>query len=394
MIRVAVTGMGVISAIGRNVSEFAWALRHGQSGIGPISSLDTSYLRFHNGAEVRGEVPIAPGLDRFAQLALMAAREAVAGIEWTPQLKEEAAVITGTSIGGQSTQDAAFHMLYAERTNRLHPLSISRTMPNAGTSQISIELGIQGPSFTIASACSSAAHAIGQAFRMVRSGEVPLAIAGGSDAPFSFGMLKGWEAMRVISPQTCRPFSKDRDGTVLGEGAAILVLEPWDAARSRGTRIHGEITGFGMSSDASHITQPSREGAARAIGRALADAAWVPEQIGYINAHGTGTIVNDAIESAALRSVFGPHANRLAVSSTKSMHGHALGASPALEAVATILGLRDGFLPPTVNFTERDKECDLDVLPNHARIASVECALSNSFAFGGLNAVLAFRCPP
>jgi nodulation protein E len=254
-----------------------------------------------------------------------------------------------------------------------------------------MEFGITGPSFTISTACSSAAHAIGQAYWMIRSGGAELALTGGSEAPFSFGILKAWEAMRVVSPETCRPFSKDRRGMILGEGAAMFVLEPLEAARARGAAIHAEIVGFGMSADAAHITQPSAEGAARAMRAALRDAGLAPEQIGYVNAHGTATPANDVTETAALRSVFGAHANRLPVSSTKSMHGHALGAAAALECLATALALRDGVLPPTANFTEPDPECDLDVIPNHARPAQVEYALSNSFAFGGLNAVLALR---
>lgn len=395
MTRVAVTGIGVICSIGRNVSEFTGSLRCGRSGIGPIASVDMAKFRFRNGAEVRDLLPEMHGLDRFAQFASIAAREAIegAGIEWTPGMKENAAVITGTSIGGQSTQDQSFHSLYAQGMDRLHPLSITKTMANAGASHISIEFGLMGPAFTIASACSSSAHAIGQAFRMVRSGDVPLAIAGGSEAPFSFAMLKAWEAMRVISPRTCRPFSKDRDGTVLGEGGAMLVLEPLESARARGAVIHAEIVGFGMSSDANHIAQPSREGAARAMRRALDDAGLTPDCIGYVNAHGTGTILNDVTEAAAIRDVFGQHTDRLPVSSTKSMHGHALGGSSAIEAVATILALRDGFLPPTANFNEPDSECAFDVVPNRAREADPEYAMSNSFAFGGLNAVLLFRAP-
>jgi len=228
----------------------------------------------------------------------------------------------------------------------------------------------------------------------VRSGATGLAITGGSEAPFSFGILKAWEAMRVVSPETCRPFSKDRRGMILGEGSAMLVLEPWDAARARGARIHAEIVGFGMSADAGHITQPSAEGAARAMRSALRDASLAPEQIAYINAHGTATPANDPTETAAIRAVFGAHAGRLAVSSTKSMHGHALGASAALECLATVLALRDGILPPTANYSQPDPECDLDVIPNHARAAQVEYALSNSFAFGGLNAVLVLRAAP
>jgi nodulation protein E len=226
---------------------------------------------------------------------------------------------------------------------------------------------------------------------MVRSGATDLAIGGGSEAPFSFGILKAWEAMRVVSTETCRPFSKDRKGMILGEGGAMLVLEPLEAAQARGARIHAEIVGFGMSADAGHITQPSAEGATRAIRAALRDAHLAPEAIGYINAHGTGTSANDPTETAAIHAVFGAHAGRLAISSTKSMHGHALGASAALECLATALALRDGLLPPTANYREPDPECDLDVIPNVARRAQVEYALSNSFAFGGLNAVLALR---
>ena len=226
---------------------------------------------------------------------------------------------------------------------------------------------------------------------MVRSGVAPLAIAGGSEAPFFLGVLKAWEAMRVISKDTCRPFSADRSGMILGEGGAMLVLEPLDVALARGARPIAEIVGFGMSSDAGHITQPSAEGAALAMRSALHDAGLAPEQIGYINAHGTATEANDRTETASIRSTFGAYADRLAISSTKSMHGHALGAAGALEAAATVLALRNGVLPPTANFTTADPACDLDVIPNCSRNLSVEACLSNSFAFGGLNAVLAFK---
>jgi nodulation protein E len=264
-------------------------------------------------------------------------------------------------------------------------------MANAGASHISMEFGITGPAYTVSTACSSANHAIGQAFRMVRDGDVELAIAGGSEAPFGFGMMKAFEAMRVVSPDTCRPFSKGRRGFILGEGGAMLILEPLDAAMARGATVYAEIVGFGMSSDAQHITHLSSEGPVRAMRAALRDAELLPEQIGYINAHGSGTQINDAMETCAIRKLFGAHAERLAVSSTKSLHGHALGATGALEAVCAILALKNGLLPPTANFTEPDPECDLDVVPNRARPAHVEFALSNSFAFGGLNAVLAFR---
>jgi len=400
MRRIAITGMGAISALGRSVPEFAASLCQGRSGIGPIQSTDCSQLRFRNGAEVCGythqpyfEDRRADFMDRFAQFAVIAAREAVAGagITWTPELRENAAIITGSCVGGQSTEDIGFHEVYKLGHNRVHPLTIPKTMANAGASHISMEFGITGPSFTVSTACSSAAHAIGQAYWMLRSGVADLALTGGSEAPFSFGILKAWEAMRVVSPETCRPFSKDRRGMILGEGAAMFVLEPLEAARARGATVHAEIVGFGMSADAGHITQPSAEGAARAVRAALRDAALAPEQIGYINAHGTATPANDITETAAIRAVFGAHADRVPVSSTKSMHGHALGAAAALECLSAVLALRDGILPPTANFTEPDPECDLDVIPNHARRAQVEYALSNSFAFGGLNAVLALR---
>ena len=400
MHRVAVTGIGAICALGRNTEDFAATLREGRSGIRPIQSADCSTLRFRNGAEVCAydhrpyfDDKQADFMDRFAQFAVIAAREAVsdAGIEWLPSLRENAAIITGSCVGGQSTEDAGFTNVYKLGQTRVHPLTIPKTMANAGASHISMEFGITGPSYTISTACSSSSHAIGQAFWMVRSGGAPVAITGGSEAPFSFGILKAWEALRVVSPDTCRPFSRDRKGMILGEGAAMLVLEPLEAARARGARIHAEIVGFGMSSDASHITQPSAEGAARAMRAAVCDARLMPEAIGYINAHGTGTPANDLTETAAIRAVFGPHADRLAVSSTKSMHGHALGAAGALEALAAILALRDGFLPPTANYNEADPQCDLDIVPNVSRQADIEYALSNSFAFGGLNAVLLFR---
>ena len=400
MPRVAVTGIGVVCALGRDTGEFAEALFQGRSAIAPIEGIDISKLRFSQGAQVRGFTHSlhfgdreADFLDRFAQFAVVAAREAVsdAKIEWTSDLKASAAVITGSCLGGQNTKDAVFEGLYGRQLGRVSPLTISKVMANAGASHISMDFGITGPSYTFSTACSSAGHAIGHAFRTIKNGEAPLAIAGGSDAPFSWGLLKSWEAMRVISPDTCRPFSKGRTGMILGEGAAMFVLEPLEAARERGARVQAEIVGFGMSSDASHITQPSPAGAALAIRRALREAGMLPEQVGYINAHGTATVVNDVCEASAIRDVFGQHTGRIALSSTKSLHGHALGAAAALEAAATILALRQGILPPTANFLGPDPECDLDVIVNESRKQQVEHALSNSFAFGGMNAVLAFR---
>jgi nodulation protein E len=395
--RVAVTGIGVISALGSTRPAFWDALAAGRSGIRPLTLVPEGSTRFPNAAEVPGyrasdyfDEKEAGFLDRFSQFALIAAREAVAdsGITFDDTLRENAAIVTGSCAGGQTTQDEGFHGLYAMKNTRFAPLSIPKVMANAGASRISLEYGITGPVYTVSTACSSANHAIGQAFWMVRHGTAAVAIAGGSEAPFSMGMLKAWEAMRVISPDTCRPFSRDRRGLILGEGAAMLVLELLDRAQARGAHIWGEIVGFGMSSDAHHITQPSAAGAAKAMRSALSDSGIQVDAVDYINAHGTGTPSNDPTESEAIRSVFGERAEKIPVSSTKSMHGHALGAAGALEAAATLFAIHEGVIPPTANFTEADPACNLDIVPNTARAALVQYALSNSFAFGGLNAVL------
>lgn len=402
MRRVVVSGMGVISALGRETASFAASLAAGRSGIGPITLVDAEHLqlRFRNGAEVSGfraedyfDAREASLMERFAQFAVIAATEAItqAGIAWTPELREETAIVTGSCLGGRGVEEAGYWELFHHNKSRVHPLTIPLSMTNAGASHISMRFGIEGPAYTVSTACSSAGHAIGQAFHMVRSGAAPMAITGGSEAPFFIGGLKAWEAMRVISKDTCRPFSAERTGMILGEGAAMLVLEPLETALARGMTPLAEIVGFGMSADAGHITQPVSTGPARAMRLALRDAGLAPEEIGYINAHGTATEANDRTETAAIRAVFGAHADRLAVSSTKSMHGHSLGAAGAIEAVASILALRDGLLPPTANFLSPDPACDLDVIPNVARPADVEACLSNSFAFGGLNAVLAFK---
>jgi nodulation protein E len=398
--RVVITGIGVVSPIGLTRDAFWRSLVAGECGIRTIQSADFDQLRFKQAADVQNFVPeehIPPKdislMDRFAQFAVVAAKEAMgqSGLELTQVMRETGAVVTGSCIGGRSAEEVGYRELYIHNRNRVHPLTIPLGMANAGASHISMCFGIQGPSYTISTACASSAHAIGQAFHMVRSGTAPIAIAGGSEAPLYFGNLKAWEAMRVISKDTCRPFSADRSGLVLGEGAAMLVLEPLEAALARGAKPMAEIVGFGMSADACHITQPSAEGPAHAMRMALRDASLAPEQIGYINAHGTATEVNDRIETAAIRLVFGPHADKLAVSSTKSMHAHTLGAAGAIEAAACALTLANGNIPPTVNYTSPDPACDLDFVPNAARTQQVEACLTNSFAFGGLNAVLALR---
>src|SRR6202142_2163959 len=403
--RVVVTGLGIVSPLGLNLADTWKSLSEGRPGIRPLQSKEVSGItaKIQNGAQVQGFNPeqhFESGreayLDRFAQFSVVAAREAMrdSGLDLTPNLRENGAVICGSAVGGQQAIETGFEDLYVSGRGRVHPLTIPKTMANAGASGISMDLGVMGPTYTVSTACSSANHAIGQAFRIVRDGDAEVAVTGGAEAPFTLGLLKAWEAMRVISPDTCRPFSKDRKGMILGEGGAMMILEPLEAAKARGARIYCEICGLGMSSDAHHLTQPLVDGPARAMRGALKDAGLAPQEIGYINAHGTGTPGNDPVESQAIRAVFGAHANKLAVSSTKSMHGHALGAAGALEAVATILALYHGILPPTANFNEPDPECDLDYIPNQPRVLRVEQGLSNSFAFGGLNAVVAFRAAP
>jgi nodulation protein E len=400
MRRVVVTGLGALTPLGHSVAAMAASLRAGKSAIGPITIIPTAGLITTIAAEVKGFDPAAhfadnklPLYDRCAQFALVAAREAVtqSGLDFRAGLGARAAAIIGTGVGGMTTLDENYYRVYAQNAKRLHPLTIPKLMVNAPCAHITMEHGITGPSFTVASACSSANHAIGVAFHMIRAGSVDAAVTGGTEATLTFGTIKGWEALRVMAPDTCRPFSRDRRGMVLGEGAAILVIEERARALARGAPILAEILGFGMTSDAGDIVTPAVEGGAGAMAACLADAGLAPQAVGYINAHGTGTAANDVTETRAIHQVFGAHARKLAVSSTKSMHGHALGAAGAIELAATIIALREGFLPPTANFTEADPHCDLDYVPNEARAAQVEVALSNSFAFGGHNAVLAVR---
>jgi len=400
MNRVAVTGLGCISALGPDRHAMAAALAEGRSGIGPLDPTLADRLLIKIGAPVRDFDPAAHFeekrlalLDRCAQFGLVAAREAVtaSGFDFRGEPGLRSAAIIGCAVGGMNTLDESFLRLYGEGAKRLAPLTIPKLMFSAACSHIAMEHGIRGPVFTVASACASANHAIATAFQMVRAGAVDAALTGGSEAVLTFGTLKGWEAMRILAPDTCRPFSRDRKGLVIGEGAAIFVLENLDRAKARGADILGEILGFGMSADAADIVQPSVEGAAGAIRACLSDAGLVPQDFDYINAHGTGTMANDATETKAIRTVFGAHADRLAVSSTKSMHGHSLGSAGALELAATLLAMRGGFIPPTANYSEADPQCDLDYVPNRARQGRIGTALSNNFAFGGLNAVLAVR---
>ena len=400
--RIAITGMGAISTFGEGAPALWRNLREGRDGIRPLRHADAARLRVRVAAQVPASFDPAahfdermlPLLDRTSQFALFAANEAIAqsGLDFRAgDLGERCAVVVGTGVGGETTQDEQARRLYAENSNRVHPLTIVRLMTNAPASQISIAHGLHGPTFCVSSACASANHAIAQAALMIRAGIADVAIAGGTEACLTYGALRAWEAMRVLADDTCRPFSANRRGLVLGEGAGIFVLESMAHARARGATILAELAGIGMSADAADIVAPDPAGAALAINRALADAGLAPTDIDYINAHGTGTQANDISETQAIHRAFGAHARQLAVSSTKSMHGHALGAAAALELVAVLGALDDGILPPTANYEQVDPACDLDYVPNTAREMPVRVALSNSFAFGGLNAVLALK---
>ncbi|MDO1528786.1 beta-ketoacyl-[acyl-carrier-protein] synthase family protein [Fulvimonas sp. R45] len=403
--RVAITGMGAVSPFGVGAGALWQGLRQGRCAIGPLRHRDSERLRVKIAAQVPESFDPASGidertlplLDRTSEFALHAAREAIAqcGLDFArDDLGLRTAVVVGTGVGGELTQDEQSRRLYAENSNRTHPFTIVRLMTNASASHISIAHGLRGPAYAVASACASANHAIIQAAQMIRYGLADVAITGGTEACLSYGALRAWESMRVLSDDTCRPFSANRRGLVLGEGAGIFVLESLEHARARGADILAELAGSGMSADASDIVMPSADGAASAMRQALADAGLAPEDVDYVNAHGTGTQANDATETRAIRLAFGAHADRLAVSSTKSMHGHALGASGALELVAAIGALRDGVVPPTANLDQVDPACDLDYVPNVARGMPVRAVLSNSFAFGGLNAVLALKRAP
>jgi nodulation protein E len=398
--RVVITGLGVVSSVGQSTQDYWDSLIAGRTGLAPPTLGTAAQATGKLVGEVKdfeAAIHFEPSqillLDRVSQFAVVAARQAIgqSGLALVGELAQQTAAIIGTGSGGHTTIDESFHRLYAEGAARLHPLTIPRAMISAPASQVSLHCGIKGPVFAISSACASATHAIGQAFHMIRSGSVTCAVTGGTEASITFGAMKGWEAMRIMSPDTCRPFSKDRKGMLIGEGAAVVVLEALDHARSREADILAEIVGFGMSADSKDLTAPDADGMARAITATLADAALSPDMIDYVNAHGTGTIANDYAETVALHQSFGTHARQLAVSSTKSIVGHTLGAAGALEFVAAIMAIRDGIVPPTMNYLRADPDCDLDYVPNEARRMPVRAILSNSFAFGGLNAVLAAR---
>ena len=400
MNRVVITGAGTINALGGSVLETLQAMREGQLGIGPLQMRDLDRLSVKIGGQIKDFDPEAHFdrqklalYDRVTQLVLLASREAMAqsGLEITEELSETTGVVLGTAAGGMNTWDDNFRSVYEEGKNRVHPFVVPKLMTNAAASHLSMAHNIKGPSLTVSTACASSNHAIGLAFQMVRSGMAQVMLAGGGDAMLTFGGIKAWEGLRVMSKTACRPFSANRSGMVQGEGAGVFVLETYEGAKARGAEILAELIGFSMTSDAGDIVMPNQQGAVRAIRGALRDARLDPQDIGYINAHGTGTAANDKTECAAVTEVFGAHAPALMMSSTKSMHGHLIGGTGAVELLACLMALRDGVIAPTIGYEQPDPNCALDVVPNVARQAKVTAALSNAFAFGGMNAVLALK---
>ncbi|RKT34228.1 3-oxoacyl-[acyl-carrier-protein] synthase II [Roseovarius halotolerans] len=400
MKRVVITGAGTINALGHNVPDTLEAMREGRCGIRELEFRDVDRLSIRIGGQVRDYDPEARFnrqqmalYDRFTQFTLIAAREAIAqaGLVFSGELAARAGVVLGNSGGGMTTLDENYRSVYEDGKNRVHPFVVPKLMNNAAASHVSMEFNLKGPSFTVSTACASSNHAMAQAFQMVHGGMTPVMVTGGSESMLCFGGVKAWEGLRVMSKDGCRPFSANRNGMVQGEGAGIFVFEEYEHARARGAEILAEVAGYAMSSDAADIVMPSKQGASRAIKGALADARLNLSDVGYINAHGTGTAANDKTESAAVADVFGAHADRLMISSTKSMHGHLIGGTGAVELLACIMAVRDGVIAPTIGYQEPDPECALDVVPNVAREADVNVALSNAFAFGGLNAVLALK---
>ncbi|WP_146585532.1 beta-ketoacyl-[acyl-carrier-protein] synthase family protein [Puniceibacterium confluentis] len=400
MNRVVITGAGTINALGKSVPETLEAMREGRCGIAELEFRDVDRLAIKIGGQVKGFEPEAifnrqqlTLYDRFTQFTLMAAQEAItqSGLVFGGELAATTGVVLGTAGGGVSTWDDNYRSVYEDGKNRVHPFVVPKLMNNAAASHVSMQYNLKGPSFTVSTACASSNHAMAQAFAMVRSGMARAMVTGGSESMLCFGGVKAWEGLRVMSRDACRPFSANRNGMVQGEGAGVFVFEDYEHARARGAEILAEVVGYAMTSDAADIVMPSKQGAARAIAGALADAGVARDKVGYINAHGTGTAANDKTECAAVADVFGTHADKLMISSTKSMHGHLIGGTGAVELLACIMALRDGIVAPTIGYEEPDPECALDVVPNEARDARVDYALSNAFAFGGLNAVLALK---
>jgi nodulation protein E len=404
--RVVVTGTGVVTPIGQNVPDFWAACRRGQSGVGPLGGFPLDDLKILIAAQVRDfdhkarlkhykRDKIILHADRYSWFAAAAAQEAMqqAGIT-SFQDAYRTACIVGSGAGGLVTVEAAYRDLFILNKRATHPLTLLRIIGSSAAAHIGIEYGVKGPTFATCSACSTAAHAIGIGRDYIRHGLVDAAIVGASESVINYGTMKAWQAMHVLSPEGCFPFAKRRNGTVLAEGAGVLVLEAEDHARARGARMLAELCGFGMTSDSKDMVNPDIDGPSEAMRLALADARLSPTTIDYLNAHGTATTINDRNETNAIKRVFGQHAYSLSVSSTKSMHGHPLGAGGGIEAVACLKAMEENWVPPTIGLDEADPECDLDYVPNVGRERAVAYAMSNSVAFGGLNAVLIFGPPP
>lgn len=397
--RVVITGMGGICGLGTNALAIWNEMRAGRSAIGQISSPQLHDLKVKVGCEIKTlpdhgiDRKQLVSMDRFSLLAVIAAREAMqqAGLASDEANTYRMGTVVGVGVCGWEAIEENYRAILIEGKNRAGIFTVPKVMPSAASGQVSMSLGLRGPVFGVTSACSSSNHAIASAVDQIRLGRADVMVAGGTDAPLVWGILKGWEALRVLAPDTCRPFSADRQGLSLGEGAGMAVLESYEHAMARGATILAEIAGAGLSADASDIVAPTIEGPTAAMRACLADAGFNPEDVDYLNAHGTGTKANDQIETAAIKRVFGDHAYKLSVSSTKSMHAHCLGASGALEMIACVMAIREGMVPPTANFREADPDCDLDITPNVARERKVRTAISNGFAFGGTNAVLAFK---
>lgn len=397
--RVVITGIGGLCGLGTDAGAIWTGMRAGRSAIGPIANQALHDIKVRTGCEI-GQLPDhgidrkqLVAMDRFSLLAVIAAREALrqSGLAVDEANTGRVGAIVGVGVCGWEAVEENYRSILLEGRSRAGIFTVPKVMPGAAAGQVSMNLGLRGPVYGVTSACSSSNHAIAAAVDQIRLGRADAMLTGGTDAPMVWGVLKGWEALRVLSPDTCRPFSADRQGLVLGEGAGMVVLESYEHARKRGAAILAEVAGVGLSADASDIVAPTVEGPESAMRACLADAGLNADDVDYLNAHGTGTKANDQIETAAVKRVFGDHAYKLSVSSTKSMHAHCLGASGALELIACVNALRENVVPPTANYREPDPDCDLDVTPNVARERKVRTALSNAFAFGGTNAVLAFK---
>ena len=397
--RIVVTGIGGLCGLGNDAPSIWQAMREGRSAIGQLSGETLTDIKVKIGSEIKQlpdhgiERKRTISMDRFSLFAVIAAREALAqsGLQVDEKNTYRVGATVGVGVYGAETADENYRKVLVERKPRAEIFTVPKIMPGAAAGQVSMNLGLRGPTFGVTSACSSSNHAFASAMDQLLLGRADVMLAGGTEAPLVWGVLKGWDALRIMAPDTCRPFSADRQGVVVGEGAAMAVLETYEHAKARGAAILAELAGVGMSADASDIVAPTVEGPAAAMRACLADAGLNPDDVDYINAHGTGTKANDQIETIAIKQVFGEHAARLSVSSTKSMHAHCLGASGALEMIACVMAIREGVIPPTANYREPDPDCDLDVTPNVARERKVRAAVSNGFAFGGTNAVVAFK---